>query len=479
MTDQPTSSAEQAPPGAPVSDPPVPDPPESDPPAVETLADLPPTVRTRVVALAAEALPLVAQLPAPLRKVASFAPPRRARLGAGQITAALADDDFRERVGVQAAAQHARLAAGLRGAAAGGADDAGPPAPEQAGRAEQADPADVAALGWLLRPEGWRRVVTEAVHRVRTRQQADTAARDRDEVAAMSARVGELEEAAAALREQHRGELARLRQENADLRRKLGQARSALRQAQAEAADAGLQRDSERERAAASAAAADAEARRLRGQLADAQAAVQASRRTVREGREDTTIRARLLLDTLLDAAQGLRRELALPTVEAEPADRLEGEIAEAGVRDSSAAGAWGPNSPQWLEQLLALPRARLIVDGYNVTKATWPESSLEVQRARLLAGLAPLVARCGASTTVVFDAASSTARPPVAPPRGVKVIFSPPGVIADDVIRDLVAAEPAGRPVVVVSDDAGLGADVSRSGARVLGAAALVGLIR
>ena len=53
------------------------------------------------------------------------------------------------------------------------------------------------------------------------------------------------------------------------------------------------------------------------------------------------------------------------------------------------------------------MPRARLIVDGYNVSKTAWPTSSLEAQRIRLLSGLAPLVARTGAETTVVFDAAA------------------------------------------------------------------------
>ena len=42
------------------------------------------------------------------------------------------------------------------------------------------------------------------------------------------------------------------------------------------------------------------------------------------------------------------------------------------------------------------MPRARLIVDGYNVSKTAWPTSSLEAQRIRLLNGLAPLVARTG-----------------------------------------------------------------------------------
>jgi predicted RNA-binding protein with PIN domain len=130
------------------------------------------------------------------------------------------------------------------------------------------------------------------------------------------------------------------------------------------------------------------------------------------------------------------------------------------------------------LDQLLNLPRAHMIVDGYNVTKNAWPESSLEKQRDRLLIGLAPLVARSGAEVTVVFDAAEKSERPLVNRPRGVRVLFSPVGVIADDVIRQLVAAEPQGRPVVVVSSDREVARDVVRSGARVVAAAGLSRLL-
>jgi hypothetical protein len=34
-----------------------------------------------------------------------------------------------------------------------------------------------------------------------------------------------------------------------------------------------------------------------------------------------------------------------------------------------------------------------------------------------------------------------------------VRVLFSPPGVTADEIVRDLAQAEPVGRPVVVVSE--------------------------
>jgi predicted RNA-binding protein with PIN domain len=131
-------------------------------------------------------------------------------------------------------------------------------------------------------------------------------------------------------------------------------------------------------------------------------------------------------------------------------------------------------DDPALLDQLLALPRVHLVVDGNNVTKAAWPELSLERQRDRLLAGVAPLVARSGAEVTVVFDAADSTERPVVNRPRGVRVLYSPPGVIADDVIRELVAAEPRGRPLVDVSSDREVARDVARSGARVVASSAL-----
>nr|WP_253945090.1 NYN domain-containing protein [Nocardioides sp. zg-DK7169] len=124
------------------------------------------------------------------------------------------------------------------------------------------------------------------------------------------------------------------------------------------------------------------------------------------------------------------------------------------------------------------MPRARLLVDGYNVSKTAWPQSSLEAQRIRLLQALAPVVARTGAETTVVFDAAAAGRRPVVMTPRGVKVLFSPEGVIADDVIRDLVGAEPSGRVVLVVTSDGELGADVARAGARVVTSDVLVALL-
>ena len=184
--------------------------------------------------------------------------------------------------------------------------------------------------------------------------------------------------------------------------------------------------------------------RRLRTRVEQLERDTAAVRRNERAGRDAELIRTRLLLDTLLEAAQGLRRELALPAVEGAPADLVSAEVAEQGERKPSGHGSLPVDDPAMLDQLVQLPRTHLIVDGYNVTKNAWPELSLEKQRDLLLSGLGPLAARSGAEITVVFDAADTRDRPLVKAPRGLRVLFSPVGVIADDVIRDLVACRAA-----------------------------------
>jgi hypothetical protein len=51
--------------------------------------------------------------------------------------------------------------------------------------------------------------------------------------------------------------------------------------------------------------------------------------------------------------------------------------------------------------------------------------------------------------------------------------------VIADDVIRDLVAAEPQGRPLLVASSDRAVAASVRRRGAHAVPSSVLLGRLR
>ena len=430
------------------------------------LHELPEEVRARVVALVAEVLPRVSPLPPAIRRVADFAPARRARLGGAQLAATLSDDaDFRARAGTQAALALPDLASVLIDA-----DARRPSSDEQV---------DAAALAWLMRRDGSPRVLEEAVHELEERQRQRDLERSGAESERLRTALADAEASARELRERLRAQLEAVKGENATLRRKLADARGGQRDAVHAAEGARDEAAAAVASALATSSAQEAEIRRLRARDAALESTANAARRDARSERDDAALRARVLLDVLLDSAQGLRRELALPAVEGAPGERVEAALAaERDEGGSSGAGTLDRTSPALLDSYLAVPRARLIVDGYNVSKAGWPESSLETQRARLLAGIAPLVARSGTEATIVFDAAASSRRPPVTPPRGVKVIFSPYGVIADDVIRDLVAAEPRGRMVVVVTNDQEVVDDVRRAGARAAGSEALLAVL-
>jgi predicted RNA-binding protein with PIN domain len=120
---------------------------------------------------------------------------------------------------------------------------------------------------------------------------------------------------------------------------------------------------------------------------------------------------------------------------------------------------------------------AVVLVDGYNVAKLAWPSRTLEVQRTQLLDALENLARRFGSDLTVVFDGASvvgaHTSRR-----RLVRVVWSPEGVIADDVIRDEVRRLPSARAVVVVTNDAEIITDVKALGANVVPSNALLAVL-
>jgi predicted RNA-binding protein with PIN domain len=200
-----------------------------------------------------------------------------------------------------------------------------------------------------------------------------------------------------------------------------------------------------------------------------------ATRQTAKEARQVDDARLWLLLETIGQAAQGLRRELALEPTTLLPADVVadEAAIRPAGP-DVGTARALAADDPARLDQLLALPKAHLVVDGYNVTKTGYAEIPLEQQRARLVGALGGIAAQTGAEVTVVFDGAERVIG--LAPaPRGVRVLFSRKDETADELIRRLVRAEPAGRPVVVISSDKEVADGVRRHGAYPLSSPTLI----
>ena len=436
-------------------------------PVAPVVPALPEPVRARVIALAADVLGRMPaeERPTALAPFARFTPTKRARLAAAPLAAALeTDEDFR----AQAAAE---VRTALPDVAT--AVEEGRPIPA-------APPEDVAAAAYLLRPPGWVAYVEQAAADLA--QHADAAgnaARDRAVVVLRQER-DDARAAAKVEAERLRTDIAALRSDNDDLRRQLREARDRARQADSSLQQAVASMAAERAAAAVAVATSEAESRRLRRRLGDAEAAVEVGRRVAREGRSVDDARLRILLDTVIDATAGLRRELALPPSTERPADGFAAAVAAEAVRAGDAMAVLptrglADDDPQLLDLLLGVPGVHLVVDGYNVTKTGYGSLPLETQRARLLAGLAAIAAQSSAEVTCVFDGIDRPTPLAVAAPRGVRLLFSGTGDSADDLIRRLVGAEPSGRPIVVVSSDREVADGVRRRGARPLAATALL----
>ncbi|WP_327266748.1 NYN domain-containing protein [Streptomyces sp. NBC_01232] len=423
---------------------------------------LPEGVRRRVVALVSDAFGglTVADLPAQLRQYARFTPTRRAKFAGNAMAAAVESDAvFRSRVADKVREAQADLAAALEAGA--------PPA--------AADPLDVAAAAFVLRPAGWVKLVAaagEEAQRADAERVGEETRRELERLREELAHVRELQRTGG---DQVRAELDAARKEAESLQRKLRSALSDVKRGEAALRKVNAEIDGIRGDAAARVAAAESESRRVKSRLAEVETALETSRRATREGRSIEDMRLRLLLDTVLDAAQGLRRELALPPLSTRPADTVEAVEPGRMTPKDIAARALSETDPALLDQLLALPQAHLVVDGYNVTKTGYPTMPLEKQRLRLLGGLSMLAAQTGAEMTCVFDGAELAAPVLLAPPRGVRVLFSKAGVTADELIRQLVRAEPPGRPVVVVSTDREVADGVAKAGARPVTSALLL----
>ncbi|WP_422773974.1 NYN domain-containing protein [Plantactinospora sp. WMMC1484] len=421
---------------------------------------LPEPVRTRIISLAATALPTlpVEEVPPPLRRVAKFAPNRRARLGGGPIATQLAADPlFRQRVASRVLAEVGELGSVV---VSGGSPAA-------------ADPVEVAALAYLTRPAGWRDLVENAGAAVRAEVDSAIVAELVREAEQRATRAEHDRAVAKVEADKLRDEVARLREELGQLREENRVLGRTLREAQAQHRRAAELLATEKGRAGRAAADHEAELRRIRARLAEAEAAAGAVRQTAKEARSVDDARLWLLLETIGRAAVGLRRELALDPADRLPADYVADAFAEQPAAANSAR-ALDADDPARLDQLLALPRAHLMVDGYNVTKRGFGDMSLEQQRKRLITGLGGIAAQTGDEVTVVFDGAERMHGLPPSP-RGVRVLFSRKGETADDLIRRLVRAEPPGRPIVVVSSDREVADGVRRHGAYPLGADSLL----
>jgi predicted RNA-binding protein with PIN domain len=423
---------------------------------------LPDGVRRRVVQIVSDGFGglTMAELPAQLRQYARFTPTRRAKFAGNAMAAALETDPlFRQRIGEKLREAQPEIA---------GALDSGSPPPA-------ADPLDVAAAAYVLRPTGWVKLVTAAGEEALRADAERADEENRAELERLRAELAQARDHTRAETERLRAELESTKKEAESLHRKLRSALSDVKRGEAALRKAHSEIEAVRAEGQTQVSAAESESRRLKARLAEAEATLEATRRAAREGRSVEDMRVRLLLDTLLDATQGLRRELALPPVSVRPAETVDAVEPGRMTPKDIAARALSENDPAILDQLLALPQAHLVVDGYNVTKTGYPQMPLEKQRLRLLGQLSQLAAQTGAEVTCVFDGAELAAPVLLAPPRGVRVLFSKPGVTADELIRQLVRAEPPGRPVIVASTDREVADGVARAGARPVASAVLL----
>ncbi len=134
--------------------------------------------------------------------------------------------------------------------------------------------------------------------------------------------------------------------------------------------------------------------------------------------------------------------------------------------------------TPEAALQLLAVPDAIVLVDGWNVSMLGWPDLPGPLQRQRLVDALGGLAARTGAEIHVVFDGIASGGAPVAHGAGRVRVQFTPEGVEADDRILELVDAVAPERHVIVVSNDRRVRAGAEERSANVVGSTELLSLI-
>lgn len=440
---------------------------------------LSPPLRARLAEIAGTALSGLppSDVPPALRRFAKFTPAKRARLG-GQALVARLEQDAAFRAAVVAWWSEHRPGE-LEVPESDEPDEAGDgplPAP--------VDKLDAAAVALLTGDPRAGRRVAEA------EQSGDLAAMraERDEaLARVDKLTAELERVRAELGEERAGAQALVADREAEyqqMRRRVSDQGAKLRaaldaRAELEEEVARLRAGADDRLAAARAECANererAEQERHRAESAAREVA--AARAAAREARRGDEVRLELLLDTVGGALSGLRRELDVGAGGPRPADLVAGTGGDAaGAAAAAARGRAGVpvDGLAALDTLLAVPSVHLIVDGYNVSKTGYPELPLADQRSRLVGQLGALGARTGVEITVVFDGAAVSAAP-LRGGRGVRVLFSEAGVLADDVVRDLVAAEPRGRPLLVATSDQEVVRSVRRSGAHTVASAVLL----
>lgn len=323
---------------------------------------------------------------------------------------------------------------------------------------------------WLERPAGWQDQMAELVAQVeaedeaveaanelkkaeRRRDAAETAAaRTRAELVVLHERVTERDDVIEGLRT----DVVKLTESVDELRVELVDTRNEARHARDREA-AALAKLEVVDAAGKAAAAAQGHAELVRDDVLADRAELAAERSELARLAASAEALAQQL------ASLAAPRQSGVPKTVKRKALALPGGV----MGDSIAAGEY-----------LLRSGASVLIDGYNVAMLAWPALDLEGQRVVLLDAIENLTRRFGSDITVVFDG-SDVVGATADGRRIVRVMYSPAGVIADDVIRDEVRRLPVTRSVVVVTNDQEIVRDVRAMGANTMTSGQLVTLMR
>ena len=293
------------------------------------------------------------------------------------------------------------------------------------------------------REDGWEKKLAGAAPTRPKRTAKSETEKLRAELERERAKASKAKEDARAQREAARAELREAKHRAADLAREVRELTARLR-------------------------ASEAEARSLRAEKKRAEQAAEKDKRSLRrEADRSATARAKAesrVASLKRDVAARDRQIRELKERIAKERARAAGD-GKGGSRQAAmprtrrrlpAPKGLLEDAPETLRAWLSSEGVRLVVDGYNVGKEAYPDLVLETVRKRVVDGVVKLARRHSIEATVVFDGAEVAPGTARRRQGRVKIEYSPPDVIADDVIVDLVQTLPP-YPVVVVPNDRGL----------------------
>jgi len=319
---------------------------------------------------------------------------------------------------------------------------------------------------WLIRPEGWAQSVVDLVP---DRIVDDAAALRREERRRVAA-----QEAAARTRAEMLGladELARERAAKAALTSEGARLRSEL--------DELRQRLRETQRIEHATAQALAKAEEELVDLRRSAATLPPSRPAV------DTAATKGMLEEAVSATADIVRILSEALGELAAADSEVVEDAVPPARPTRARrkpirlpGGVFTGTVEAAEFLLRVKGAERLVDGYNVAKLGWPSLDLDQQREQSIVAVENMAKRWNMPITIVFDGASVEGAH-ASGRRKVRIVYSPAGVSADDVLRAEVSAADVAKPVVVVTNDRAIINDVVAAGANTVSSDDFLHLLR